>query len=161
MVLQICFPSSWEDSISLTKLKTQDGNPSEKRGLNILDQRKRSGSLCLVAGDRFLSTGIGVGEFPGQSLSGMCVCSLLSWSARPLRIWYKKSDYLNVSGADCQNVLSWLLFLRKLANTRNKQEKSPPKSRQKVNQLDCDQNYFFGTVISVQVYYSLYFFKTF
>ena len=45
----------------------------------------------------------------------VCVCSLLSWSARPLLIWYKKSDYLNVSGANCQNVLSWLLFLEKLA----------------------------------------------
>ena len=45
----------------------------------------------------------------------VCVCSLLSWSARPLRIRYKKSDYLNVSGANCQKVLSWLLFLEKLA----------------------------------------------
>ena len=45
----------------------------------------------------------------------VCMCeNIENWAtvARPLHIEYLKS---NVSGADCYNVLSWLLFLQKLA----------------------------------------------
>ena len=51
----------------------------------------------------------------------MCVCMCenieKNWAtvARPLHVEYRKDMDSNVSGADCYNVLSWLLFLQKLA----------------------------------------------